>query len=700
MPANPAPNGPGRFSPWTSGAKTGIGRALNAGSELSFTIGKGILNEVYFPREDTACIRECAIIVTGAADFFSDERTDTKQLGRMVQPGVPLYELHNTCASGRYRLQKEILADPQRDALLQRVRFKQGRGRNHSLSLFVHLTPHLHNSGQENEAWLDDYKGMEMLFASGGGLFLALACDIGWKERTVGFIGTSDGITDLRTHGRLTAHYDYAGKGHIQLCAAPALGKDNREFVLAIGFGQTAEAAAHQARSSLLAGFPAARERYVHEWTDWQKSLWSKGKARAATGKYLRESAAALCISESRRYPGGIIASLSIPWGEAKGINEGMGYHLVWPRDLVETAWGFLALGAKADALRILNYLFTTQDADGKWSQNMWLDGTPDLKGLQLDQVALPILLLDSCYQRGLIDKNRRHHYYPGLRKAVDFILQHGPMTGQDRWEQQAGLSPFTLAAEVAALVAAAALFDDFEDPAHAALCRRVADDWNVRIEEWTYVRGTEITKRHGVEGYYIRINPHLSPVQEVKDQQLPIVHRDPPATISIGSVVSGDALALVRFGLRRPDDPRILNTIRVIDAELRHDLPPGPCWRRFTDDGYGEDDAGDPFVKSGRGRCWPLLTGERAHYEIAAGNLHKAKGLFRAMEGFGHQGLIPEQVWDADDLPAKGLYKGKYTGSAMPLTWAQAEYLKLAVSIRKNKIFDMPKHTRKRYLG
>src|SRR5579872_6915935 len=202
-----------------------------------------------------------------------------------------------------------------------------------------------------------------------------------------------------------------------------------------------------------------------------------------------------------------------------------MGYHLVWPRDLVETAWAFLALGAKNDALRILNYLFVTQDTEGKWSQNMWLDGRPGLTGLQVDQVALPVLLLESCHQRRMIDKGRWERYCPGLRRAVDFILQRGPMTQQDRWEQQAGLSTFTLAAEVAALVAAGEMFEDLGDRAQATLSRDVADSWNEQIEQWTYVRGTETAKRCGVDGYYLRINPFLAPAQEIKDQQIVIKH-------------------------------------------------------------------------------------------------------------------------------------------------------------------------------
>ena len=144
-----------------------------------------------------------------------------------------------------------------------------------------------------------------------------------------------------------------------------------------------------------------------------------------------------------------------------------------------------------------------------------------------------------------------------------------------------------------------------------------------------------------------------------------------------MGELVSVDALALVRFGLRAATDPRILNTIKVIDAKLKTDTPSGPCWHRYNKDGYGEDAKGNLYSGAGIGRAWPLLTGERAHYEIAAGNLDKAKELLNTMESFANNSLFPEQIWDTVDIPEKGLFLVKHSGSAMPLTWAHAEYIK-----------------------
>lgn len=713
-PKKPAPGAPGVSAPWTSGAKTGIGRAVGAGSEVCFTIGKGILNEVYFPQADIACIRECVFLVSDGGQYFSDERVVTRETEEMAVPGVPAYLIRNRCHRGQYRLEKTVLSDPGRNSVIQRVRFEPARP---GLHLYVCLTPHLHNHGDDNMAWIGEYKGMEMLFASSDGMALALACSSGWAQATVGFTGISDAYRDIRDHRRLTVLYDSAQRGNVMLGAEirwergqeyagntgpgdKAAGSPAADIVIAIGFGHTAEEAAFQAKASLLEGFDSIYTAYVRDWIAWQDGLRKQWRKVAARGRWIPQSIAALHVAESCRYPGGVIASLAVPWGEVKTGSEGLGYHLVWVRDLVETAWAFLALGATGDLLRIVNYLFTTQDTDGKWPQNMWLDGRPCLEALQMDQVALPVLLMHSCFSRGLLDDQRVQSYLPGVRKAVEFIMAAGPYSPQDRWEQQAGLSPFTLAAQVAALASAAELLEAWGDTALARACGEVADTWNAQIETWTYVRDTFTARRYGVEGYYIRVNPFRAPIDEVKEELVNIHHHpDGSGKTPVGEVIAVDALALVRFGLRRADDPRILDTVRVIDGELQRSLPAGPGWRRFSKDAYGESDAGDPYQQSGKGRCWPLLTGERAHYEIAAGHYHQARRLLRTMEGLSHEGLLPEQVWDAEDIPSKDLYKGRYTGSAMPLTWAQAEYIKLCVSIRRREVFDLPSAAVKRFL-
>jgi glucoamylase len=167
------------------------------------------------------------------------------------------------------------------------------------------------------------------------------------------------------------------------------------------------------------------------------------------------------------------------------------------------------------------------------------------------------------------------------------------------------------------------------------------------------------------------------------------------PAT----QIVSPDALALVRFGLRAADDPRIVSTVRVIDAVLKTETATGPVWHRYDDDGYGDHDDGSPFDGTGVGRGWPLLAGERAHYELAAGNRAEAERLLAVMTAQSQNGLIPEQIWDGMNLPECGLLNGRPAGSAMPLVWAHAEYVKLLRSLRDGAVFDMPPQTVNRYV-
>ena len=416
-----------------------------------------------------------------------------------------------------------------------------------------------------------------------------------------------------------------------------------------------------------------------------------------------RASMAVLRTHESKDFLGGIIASLSIPWGFNKGDEDLGGYHLVWPRDLVETAGALLAAGASNDAVRVLRYLEATQEADGNWAQNLWLDGRPYWSGVQMDETAFPILLLDLLRREAAPGLGKLERWWPMVRNAAGFILRNGPVTQQDRWEEDGGYSPFTLAAEISALLAAADIAELTGHAEGATLLRDAADAWNDNIERWVYATGGDLAQQIGVEGYYVRISPPQSDGAASPTQGfVPIKNRPPGGDMGRAfQIVSPDSLALVRFGLRAHDDPRILNTIRVIDALLRVQLPQGPCWYRYNRDGYGEHKDGSSFDGTGIGRPWPLLAGERAHYELAAGRRREAEALLSMIENStaGHGRLLPEQVWDADDLPALELFRGKPTGSACPLVWAHSEYVKLRRSVRDGKIFDQPPQTVQRYL-
>jgi glucoamylase len=696
-----APGWPGIEPRWTSSAKTGVGTALSHQSRVWFTLSHGILNEIYFPRVDQACIRDFGLIVTDGLGFFSEEKRHCTFKNLPIEPGVPVCKLTNTCAGGRYRIEKEVLTDPWRNVVLQKIRFVPLQGKLSDYRLYGLLASHLANFGYGNTGWVGDYKGRPMLFAKRHSSALALACSARMPKRSVGFAGFSDGWQDLSQHFQMEWEYDRAENGNIALTAEIDLAACDGEFILALGFGGNWAEAGQHAVSSLLTTYESTLSDYVSDWQNWQRTLKKLDEKPREKDLY-RASASVLRTHEAKDFLGGIIASLSIPWGFNKGDEDLGGYHLIWPRDLVENAGGLLAAGAEDDALRVLHYLEATQEADGHWSQNMWLDGRAYWNGLQMDETAFPILLVDLLRRESPRCFRENSRWWPMVRKAASFIVINGPVTQQDRWEEDGGYSPFTMAAEISALLIAADFAQAMGQAEPAEFLRHMADTWNLNMERRTYAVDTDLARQVGVEGYYIRIAPPptgdgaASPLQGF----VPIKNRlpDSPNEEAV-EIVSPDALSLVRFGLRAADDPRILNTIKVVDHLLRVNLPYGPAWYRYNHDGYGEHEDGSAFDGTGIGRPWPLLAGERAHYELAAGRVANAEALLGAMEhSAGASRLIPEQVWDKADIPERELFTGKGSGSACPLVWAHSEYIKLRRSLADGKVFDQPPQTVERY--
>jgi glucoamylase len=696
-----APGWPGIAPRWTSSAKSGIGTALNPHSRVWYTISHGILNEVYFPRVDQACTRDLGLLITDGRSYFSEEKRHCSFENIPYAPGIPVYHLINTSRDGRYRIHKEVFSDPYRNVVLQRVRFEPQEGELSNYRCYALLAPHLANYGSGNTGWSGDYKGHPMLFARREDLSLAFACSTPWRERSVGFVGYSDGWQDLSQNFRLTGNYTRAEDGNVALTGEIDLIASGGRFVLALGFGRNGWEAGQQVLSTMLEDMDELREHFVRQWKNWHDGLLPLDEPRRDFDLY-RSSMAVLRSHESKDFLGGTIASLSIPWGFNKGDEDLGGYHLVWPRDLVETAGALIAGEAVLDALRVLRYLESTQEADGHWAQNLWLDGRPYWAGIQLDETAFPVLLLDLLRREAGTLLGELERWWPMVRRAASFIVRNGPVTQQDRWEEDGGYSPFTLSVEIAALLAAADVAERVGDSEPAAYLREIADTWNDNIERWTYAVGGDLAGQIGVEGYYVRIAPDSDGAASPLQGFVPIKNRAPDQSSARATqVISPDSLALVRFGLRAPDDPRVVNTLKVVDALLRAKLPQGPCWYRYNGDGYGEHEDGSPFDGTGIGRPWPLLAGERAHYEVAAGRPEFADALLRVMEGStaGASRLIPEQVWDRPDLPELELFSGKPTGSACPLVWAHAEYIKLRRSLRDGRIFDQPPQTVQRYL-
>ena len=693
-----APGWPGISPRWTSSAKSGIGTSLSDVSRVWFTLSHGILDEIYYPRVDQACTRDFGLIVTGPDGFFAEEKRDCSFEIAALEDGVPAFQLVNTHLGGRFRIRKDVLSNPRADVVMQRIRLEVLQGPK--LRLFALLAPHMVNAGAHNTAWLDEYKGHRLLFAEGGGTRLALGCSRAFLARSVGFVGTSDGWQMLHASGCIEHEYERAADGNVALCAELDV-SDDQPLLVALGFGRSAQEAAFRVRSSLHPKFETLLQEYATGWRAWQAQLRTLDRKVGGHNVY-RASTAVLRCHESPTFPGGLIASLSIPWGASKGDDDIGGYHLVWPRDLVQTAGALLACGAHDEVRRVLRYLRTVQEADGSWPQNCWLDGTPYWGGIQLDECAFPILLLDMAWRAGALPRPSLAAYWPMASRAAGYVCRHGPLTGQDRWEENAGYTPFTLAVQVAALLAAADIAETCEVEGLAEFLRDTADAWNEQIEDWIYVTDTPLAQRAGVAGYYVRIAPPVPGEARAETRGMVEVRNRYAGTSQVAAdeLISTDALALVRFGLRAADDQRMRDTVAVIDRVLRVELPNGSGWRRYNGDGYGEHEDGRAYDGTGIGRVWPLLAGERAHYELAAGRRAEAEKLLAAMEAGASPGkLLPEQVWDGPAIPARELFPGQPSGSAMPLVWAHAEHIKLLRSLSDGGVFDRPPQPVRRYL-
>ena len=675
---------PGIPPTWTSSAKDLVGCALGP-ARLWFSCGYGILNEVYYPRVDIPQVRDLGFIVGDGAGFWVEVKRLQSYCVSQPQPGIPALEILHT--HPRFELRLRIAPDPSREVLLIDVALSGDAG----LRPYALLAPHLGGTGAGNVAAVGTQAGRRLLWAEQGPFGVALAAATpeqadAWGEASAGYVGFSDGWQDFARNGALTWQFDEAGPGNVAL-----IGALPSRATLALGFGTSRESAATLVLASLAQPFDDVWARHVQAWREWHAALRAPDDLPEALRRQLAISAMVLRVHQDKTYPGAMVASLSIPWGNAR--DDVGGYHLVWPRDLVECAGGLLALGALDEARDILRYLIATQHAEGHWAQNQWLGGKAYWQGVQFDEAAFPVLLAAALAERGALD---------GIEvgamtlRALGFIARNGPATPQDRWEEDAGLNAFTIGTCVAALVCGAGFVDE---PARS-LALRLADEWNARIEEWTSVRGTPYARAHGIEAYYIRIAP---PGDGVIDDELrhvlPIRNRACDPRIPAAEQIATDFLQLVRLGLRDARDPLMTDTLKLVDEQLRVCTPAGPAWHRYTGDGYGEPADGSPFDGVGIGRAWPLLTGERGHYELAAGR--DPLPYLEAMSAMtGRCGLIPEQVWDTDPIAERQLAPGQPTGSAMPLAWAHAEFIKLVMSRAQGHATDRPRAVWERYHG
>jgi glucoamylase len=657
----PAPGAPGIRPTWTSSAKDMVTTALGI-SRVWVTVGHGIINEIYAPETGMPQIRDLGFIVAGPSGWCEVKRINNYRIS-LPEPYIPLP--HIVHQGDHYRLVLEVVPDPRRDVVLISFRLI-GEG----VRLYALLAPHLRNSGEHNNALAAD-EDLAAWQQEGGAL--VLLSSTGFSRTSAGYVGTSDGWQDFAQNGRMTWTYGEALDGNVAVMGE--LQEDHGTLALALS--EDIIGARTKARSSLSEGFASIRQRFVARWEEWGKGL----EIPDAPADVLREaylSAAVLKVHQDRSYPGSTVASLSVPWGNSSDSSGG--YHLVWARDCVEAGLALLAVGQVDDARSMLSYLIAIQNADGSWPQNCFPDGHPFWTGIQLDEVAFPIILAAKLAEEDAL--NGLSGVDDMIRRAARYILHNGPISPQDRWEENSGISPFTLAVEIVALIAAAPWFEGEE----RAYMLSLADCWNERIEEWTYTRDGPLAARFGVDGYYVRIGP--DPARCGLRGRVVVANRSGETEPAV-AIIGMEYLHLVRLGLRSAEDRRIQNTCKITEALLKVETPLGIVYHRYNGDGYGEHADGRPYDGNGIGRAWPLLTGEQGHFELQAG--HDPLRHLRMMARMtGPTGLIPEQVWDGPPLPDRFLEPGKPTGSAMPLVWAHAEFLKLLCARKEKRPLEM----------
>ncbi len=693
---NHAFGGPGIEPRWTRSDKQAVGTAYSASSKIWFTLAAGIVSEVYYPTIDRPQIRDLQYLVTDGKTFFHDQRRHmTAQVEQLSEISLG-FRVTSTNEERGYRIVKQIIADPHYACLLVHTRLEGEESALAGLRLFALLAPHLDGGGAGNSGYLAEVAGHSVLMGHKGDIWLAMGASAPFLRRSCGFVGSSDGWTDLAENFEMDWQFDSAENGNIALTAEIDL-TASREFTLAVALGGSSHAAQTTLLQSLGVPFVEQRARFLEQWKRVCGHVKPLAESTGDGGALYRRSHALLLAHEDKSFPGAMIASLSIPWGESKGDEDLGGYHLVWPRDLVHSSTGLLASGNTSTAYRSLIYLACCQAQHGGFYQNFWIEGQPYWTGVQLDQVSFAILLAWRVQRAGGLGD---FDPYPMVLRAAGFLLREGPATDQERWEENSGYSPSTLAANIAALNCAAQFAQQRGDEPIARYLHDYADFLESHLEGWTVT--TQGTLVRGIPRHFIRILPlDMSDPEPLEDPDRALVSlKNQPPNSPTGfpakDIVDAGFLELVRYGIRNAGDALIEDSLEVVDRTLRVETPCGPCWRRYNHDGYGQRDDGGPFLGWGRGRAWPLLTGERGHYELAAGR--DPRPYILALERFAGQGLLPEQIWDAADMPQERLWLGRPTGSAMPLVWAHAEYLTLVRSAVDGQAFDYLPEVAARY--
>ncbi len=722
-----APNGPGKDAQWSSAGKQAVGTSHTLESKIWFTLQGGMLTEVFYPQVDTANVNVLQfVVVNPKTKKVETERDDATHEIKVLRSDSLSFQQINTAKSGMWKITKTYTTDSERASLLIDVKFESIT----SSIFYIYYDPSLNNSGFHDTAWTEN----DALLAQDGDKSSALIANPGFNRgvggkfieelSTNGFLGINDGLTELKkTADGNWENYSKADNGNVVQVAYVTPNKYTATLkgsiasistvmpirsTFVLSFGKTPKEALQTARTTLQKGFTKCQTAYEKSWADYVKTL---PRVEPKYQAQFNMAAMVLRAFEDKTTRGGNVASLSVPWGGGNNGNETTtGYHLVWSRDLYQVATAQMALGDKAAALRALEFLFKYQQReDGSFPQISWLDGRTVGDSIQMDEISYPLIL---AYQLGKIDKTT---FEKNIKKSADYIARNGPRTQQERWEEEAGFSPSTIAAEIAGLVCAAEIARINGDEASAKRWLETADNWQSNIENWTATR----TGKYGDGNYYLRLSQSGKP-----DSGEILKIGNGAGTFDEREIVDAGFLELVRLGVKSPDDALIVKSLKVVDEVLRVNTPNGEAWYRYNHDGYGDTYEGNRWnwdtTWRGNGHLWTLLTGERGEYELALqmengkrkmdnpkSKIQNPKLRLDAMLAFANDGLmIPEQIWDKPEIPKRIDYGfipplkfGEGNGSATPLAWSMAQFIRLAINLKEGRNLETPDIVFNRYV-
>jgi glucoamylase len=709
-----APGGPGAPSVWAPAAKDLLGTALSNASSVYFTGAEGILTEVFYPTLDRVQNVDLQFLVTDSSRTWGDEERRQRQHEvTLLDKRAMLWQAVTIADNGNWRITKRVFSDPGRHSVIQRVTFQtlEPGKKVKNYNLYLLNNPAINNSGGGDNSRTITAGGRTMLVASEpNSTSSALGVSLPWKTKggnpmvSNGFVGENDGFTDLfggAMDRTMDWRFEGAFSGNVAQMGQIDLGSSSSasiSFNVVLSFGGNEAEAVSTANATLQDDMNTLESTYVDQWHTYTGALDTQNGL--VDDQYYLAAMSLKTIQDKSN--GAMIAGAGTPWGEDSGDSNQGGYHLVWARDLFKFASALLAAGDRQSADQAVNYLFNVQmqtsTADGqnysrpgRFPQNSFVNGTPYWNATQMDETAMPIILAW---------KLNRTDLWPKIKQAAEYLARTGPRTGQERWEEMAGYSPSTIAAEIAALVCAADLAKASGDPDAAPFYLSTADKWRNNVANWTFTT----TGFHGNHKYYIRITANDDPNDDVT-----LLFGNGVGDHGERYIVDGGFLELVRMGDMSPNDWTILETIPEYDAILKQTVAgKGDAWFRYNYDGYGETNDGKSYSgTNGRGRLWPIFTAERGIYEIAkSGSGPVGAPYLKALQSFSSPaGLIPEQVWNKNsdnitgwetDRPA-GYVAGQATRSMRPLSWAMGEYINLVAAINHGRS-DAPAVVCERY--